>query len=135
MVSPFAGAGLVLVAGQGLRGGDGRGQVGQQCVPAVGGGLGVDGVLVEVPVQGRPSVGVGADGRAQVVTDAPLAGDGVDPGGDRLGGRVVARAQPAAESGEVVAGAVELVDPAVAAAAARAEEWTNTRRRVNEGSF
>jgi hypothetical protein len=27
-------------------------QVGQQCVPAVGGGFGVDGLLVEVPAEG-----------------------------------------------------------------------------------
>jgi hypothetical protein len=90
VVAAFAGAGLVLVPGQHLRGGEGRGQVGQQCVPAVGSGFGIDGVGVEVPVQRRPPVLVGADGGVQVVADAAVAGDGVDPGGDPFRGRVVA---------------------------------------------
>ena len=49
-VAPFGDL-LALVAGEYLGGADGVGQVRQQGVPAVGGGLGVEGGLVEMPGQ------------------------------------------------------------------------------------
>ena len=66
-------------------------QVGEQGVPAVGGGLGVDRLLVEVPGEGGfAGAGTGSGLCLQVGADPALAGDDRDPGGDLVLGRVLA---------------------------------------------
>src|SRR2546426_869779 len=62
---------LAFVTGQDFGGVDGGGvEVGEQAVPAVGGGFGVEGGLVEPPAQGRFAGRVDADLAAQVVADS-----------------------------------------------------------------
>lgn len=66
---------LAFVAGEDLAGVSVGGvEVGEQAVPAVGSGFGVEGGLVEGPGQRRLFGRVEADGGAQVVTDAALRG-------------------------------------------------------------
>jgi hypothetical protein len=61
-------------------------EVGEQGVPAVGGRLGGEGVLVEVPAEGGFAALVGADVGVQVGADAAGAGNDGDPVGDGLRG-------------------------------------------------
>src|SRR5208282_5652492 len=104
---------LALVAEQHLAGGDGGVQVGQQRVPAVGGGFGVDGVLGEVPRQGGlAGAGVGAGAVAEVGADFAVAGDLRDPVGDLLLVGVEPAAEAAGEAVKVVCGAGEFLVPA-----------------------
>jgi hypothetical protein len=77
---------LALVAAEDLLLADRAGrQVGQQGIPAVGRGLGVDRGLVEVPGQYRLADGASGDRGAQVHPDAALGGDRLDPGSDGVG--------------------------------------------------
>src|SRR6266508_1029632 len=101
---------LTLVAPQDLGGVSLGGiQVGQQGVPAVGSGLGVQGLLVEVPRQGGlAGGGVGADLGTQDADQLAAGGDGAHAGGDRVGVGVVAAAQPALQPSQVVLGALQL---------------------------
>src|SRR5438552_9255059 len=105
---------LALVAAQDFGGvGLGRVEVGQQGVPAVGGGLGVDGGLIEGPHQGRLGLVVAADVGLQVGLDFAVSADLGDPGGDCVGVGVVAAAQSPLEPFEVVSGSVEFLGPGV----------------------
>lgn len=61
----------LYLGGVGLFGGEG----GQQRVPAVDGGFSLEDVLVEVPVEGGQSGGVGGDGGTQATSDAEGFGD------------------------------------------------------------
>jgi hypothetical protein len=111
-------------------------KVGQKRVPAVCGALALDRVLVEVPGQGG-SAGdrVGAGLGVQVGGHPPIAGDRRQAGGDLGGGGIVTSAQTAFQPLQVIAGPVEFLGPGEAAAAvARAEECTNTRRSSSTGS-
>lgn len=69
MVAALADGGLVLVALQYLVGG----VAGEQCIPAVGCGLDVNGVLVEVAGQEPVPCRGGGDLNAKVVPDAAMA--------------------------------------------------------------
>src|SRR5205814_2746813 len=90
VVTAFARAGLVFVAAESLFGADAVGQVGQQCIPAVRGCLGVEGGLVEVPLQRGLSGVAGAGRGTQIVFDVSFLGDAVHAGGDLIDGVVVA---------------------------------------------
>ncbi len=89
---------------------------------AVGGGLGVDGVLVEPPGESGfpgtagPFAGAGrrggADGVAQVGADLTAGGDLLEPGGDGLLVGVEPAAEAAGQAVQVVAGAGELLGAA-----------------------
>src|SRR5271157_63703 len=87
-VAAFDGV-LALVAAEDLlRAGLAGRQVGQQGVPAVGGGLGVDRGLVEVPGQDGFAGRAGGDGGAQVLPGAAFGGDRLDAGGHGIVGGV-----------------------------------------------
>jgi hypothetical protein len=98
---------------QDLGGGDGGGRGAQQCVPAVGGGLGIHRGLVEGPGPGGfAGGGVGADLGARVGRDPAGAADRGDPLGDRGSVGIVPCAQSSWQSVEVAFGAVEFSSPA-----------------------
>jgi hypothetical protein len=72
-------------------GGFAGGQVGEQGVPAVGGGLGIDRLLVEYPGEGGlAGAGIGAGLCLQVGADPPAGSDDREAGTDLAFGRVVA---------------------------------------------
>src|SRR5258707_15356485 len=80
---------LPLVEDQDLGGGSLVGvQVGEQGIPAVGGGLGVDRLLVEYPGEGGfAGVGIGAGLCLQVGADPPAGSDDREAGVDLAFGR------------------------------------------------
>lgn len=96
------------------------GRPGQQRVPAVSCGFGVEDVLVEVSFKGAAALPVGADRGAQAVLDPPGAGDYADPRGDLFGGAVVAAAGLALELVQILGGTGEAPGPHAAGRAGRA---------------
>src|SRR5208282_2719511 len=96
-----------------LAGGDVGSQVGEQGIPAVGGGFGVDGLRAGVPCQGGlAGAEAGADGGAQEGGDFAVTADFLDPAGDRFLVGVVPAAEAAGEAVQVVFGAGEFLVPA-----------------------
>src|SRR5437762_14018482 len=86
-------------------------QVGQQGVPAVTGGFGVDSGLVERPGQGWLALLVDANVGTQVSGHPPIPGNGRDAG--RHGGLVgvVAAAQTTPEAVQAVSGPGQFLGP------------------------
>ena len=77
---------LALVPAENLRrSGLVRVQVGEQGVPAVSGGFGVDRSLIEMPGQRGSAGGVPGDHGTQIRLDAPSGGDRGNAGGDSAG--------------------------------------------------
>lgn len=79
-------------------------QGGQQCVPAVDGGLGLKDFLVEVPGESGDARVVLGGMEAQAGDDTALRGDHADPGDDLLCGLVVPAAGRSCELVEVFSG-------------------------------